>query len=248
MLVALCVATSASAQPAPAEPPLFDPTGTVGPRPTGEAGRAPTPRLAALVEPPAAAAAPAPVAVSRPALVEAPAPASNDDVGDQAVSVQAGLATGGRVTPGGLRIAGHYLYQLSERDFFDGSAAFTFGSGSPACFRDRDDKTICDHGLADGAGVEISARIRRMFAPSGAFYPFAQLGVGIGFARFSNDDVSGLTIPVHGGGGIRYSATRFIAIVAEGDLALGFGSFGRGLGTQPQVSLTVTAGAEFRLR
>jgi hypothetical protein len=220
-LVALCVAASASAQPAPAEPPLFDPP---------------------------ASAAPAPVAVSRPAPAESSAPASNDDVGDQAVSVQAGLATGGRVTPGGLRIAGHYLYQLSERDFFDGSAAFTFGSGSPACFRDRDDKTICDHGLADGAGVEISARIRRMFAPSGAFYPFAQLGVGIGFARFSDDDVSGLTVPFHGGGGIRYSATRFIAIVAEGDLALGFGSFGRGLGTQPQVSLTVTAGAEFRLR
>jgi hypothetical protein len=218
-LVALCIAGPASAQPAPSDPPLFDP--------------------------PAPAAAP--VAVSRPAPAPDPAPAA-DDVGDQAVSVQAGLATGGRVTPGGLRIAGHYLYQLSERDFFDGSAAFTFGSGSPACFRDRDDHTVCDHGLADGAGVEISARIRRMFPPSGSFYPFAQLGVGIGFARFSEDDVSGLTVPFHGGGGIRYSATRFIAIVAEGDLAVGFGSFGRGLGTEPQVSLTVTAGAEFRLR
>jgi hypothetical protein len=189
-----------------------------------------------------------------PALSVAPAPATaapavpDDDLGDQSISAQLGLATGGRVTPGGLRIAGHYLYQLSERDFFDGAVAFTFGSGRAACFRDRQDALICNHGLAEGAGVELSARIRRIFAPRGAFAPFAQLGVGVGIARFSDDDVSGLTIALHSGGGVRMSVTRFIAVVAEADLALGFGAFGNKLGYEPQVGFTVTAGAEFRLR
>ena len=34
----------------------------------------------------------------------------------------------------------------------------------------------------------------------------------------------------------------------ERDLQLGLGLFGRGLGAEPQLGMTVTAGAEFRLR
>jgi hypothetical protein len=220
-------AGSACAQPAPApDPPASEPAPSEPP----------------LFAPPAAPnVLPAAVAAAPPAT-------DDDDVSDQAISAQLGLATGGRVTPGGLRIAGHYLYQLSERDFFDGAAAFTFGSGRAACFRNRQDAVICNHGLADGAGVELAARIRRIFAPRGAFTPFAQLGIGVGVARFSDDDVTGLTIPLHGGGGVRASVTRFVAVVAEADLALGFGAFGNRLGYEPQVGFTVTAGAEFRLR
>jgi hypothetical protein len=208
-----------AAEPAPSEPPLFAPPAA--------------PNAAPNAAPTAVAAAPM---------------ATDDDVGDQAISAQLGLATGGRVTPGGLRIEGHYLYQLSERDFFDGAAAFTFGSGRAACFRNRQDAVICNHGLADGSGVELAARIRRIFEPRGAFTPFAQLGIGVGVARFSDDDVTGLTIPLHGGGGVRASVTRFMAVVAEADLALGFGAFGNRLGYEPQAGFTVTAGVEFRLR
>ena len=39
-----------------------------------------------------------------------------------------------------------------------------------------------------------------------------------------------------------------IAVVAQADLQLGLGRFGRDLGTEPQLGMTVTAGAEFRLK
>lgn len=171
-----------------------------------------------------------------------------DDLGDQGISAELGLATGGRVTPGGLRIEGHYLYRLSDRDWFDGAARFTFGSGRAACFRDRQDALVCSHGLADGSGVEISASIRRLFAPQGAFRPFARAGLGLGLARFADDDVSGVTIPLHGGGGVRVTVAPSIAVVAEGDLALGFGGFSHGLGFEPQLGFGITVGAEFRLQ
>ena len=176
------------------------------------------------------------------------AAARDDEVGDQGVSAHVGLAGGGRVTPGGLRLAGHYLYQLADRDWFDGAATFTFGSGSAACFRDRMDQRVCSHGLADGVGVEVSASIRRLFAPQGAFRPFARAGLGIGLAQFSDDEVSGFTVALHGGGGVRAKIAPAIAVIAEGDLALGFGSFGSGVGLEPQLGFAVTAGAEFRLR
>lgn len=171
-----------------------------------------------------------------------------DEIGDQVISAELGLATGGRVTPGGLRVLGHYLYQLSERDWFDGAVSFTFGSGRAACFRDRGDAVVCDHGLADGTGVELSASIRRLFVPQGAFHPFARAGVGFGLARFADDDVSGATIALHGGGGVRVNVAPSIAVVGGGGLAIGFGGFGRGLGFEPQLGLAVTAGVEFRLR
>jgi hypothetical protein len=69
---------------------------------------------------------------------------------DQSVGASAGVAGGGNVTPGGFRVSGHYLYRLAEQDWFDGTASFTFGSGGAACFRDRMDDVVCDHGFADG--------------------------------------------------------------------------------------------------
>ena len=107
---------------------------------------------------------------------------------------------------------------------------------------------VCQHGLADGAGLELQATIRHMLAPQGAFHPFVRLGVGLGLVRFGRDDVTGFIIPAHGGGGVRVAIAPGIAIVAEGDLALGFGSFSRGLGSQPQLGLAIAAGVEFRLR
>ena len=225
------VAGTAAAQPAPdpaapqPEPPPADP-GAPSAAPTGTG---------------VATAAPAPTA-------PLPADDGRGNVGDQAISVEVGAAIGGRVTPGGLRLAGQVIYQLSDEDWFDGGAAFTFGSGHPACFRDRSDKVICTHGVADGTGVELTASIRRMFTPRGAFQPFGRIGVGLGLARFGDDDVSGFTIPAHFGAGVRVGIAPAAAIVAEADHEFGFGSFSRGMGSQPQIGLAIAAGVEFRLR
>lgn len=188
---------------------------------------------------------------AEPSLTAEADPATPDDpeeIGDQAISAETGIATGGRVTPGGLRVAGHYLYQLSETDWFDGTAAFTFGGGGAACFRDRMDTAMCDHGFVDGRGIEITAAVRRVFAPHSGFRPFARVGIGLSLVQFAADDVSGIAIPLHFGGGLRARVAPSIAVVAQGDLTLGVGGFGSELGWQPQVGVAFTAGAEFRLR
>ena len=236
------------AQPAPTDRDAPGPGPAASPDAPADAPRSSDPPADAAATPDGSVSSAQPATSAAAPENSAAAVASEDEVGDQGVSAQIGLAGGGRVTPGGLRIAGHYLYQLSERDWFDGSAGFTFGSGRAACFRDRMDQRVCSHGLADGVGVEVTASIRRLFAPQGAFRPFARAGVGFGLVQFSDDDVSGLTVTLHGAGGMRVKVAPAIAVIAEGDLALGFGTFGHGVGGEPQVGFAVTAGAEFRLR
>jgi hypothetical protein len=237
------VAHAQPAEPVPEVPPAPEPVPPVPTLPPASPASPASPAAPATPASPAEPAAPA-----SPAEPVAAVAAGDDEMGDQGISAVLGLATGGRVTPGGLRIAGHYLYQLSERDWFDGAASFTFGSGSPACFRDRQDVLVCNHGLADGSGVEVSAGVRRMLAPQAAFHPFVRAGVGLGVVRFGDDDVSGFTLALGGGGGVRVTVAPSIAVVAQVDLALGFGGFSHGLGLEPQLGLIVTVGAEFRLR
>ncbi len=205
----------------------------------------PEPAEAPPAEPtPLATPAPAPPS---PPDDDQPEPAPHDPA-DQSVGAALGIATGGRVTPGGLRMTGHYLYQLSSQDWFDGTAAFTFGGGDAACFRDRMDLVVCEHGISDGAALELAAGVRRMFAAQGSFRPFARVAVGLSYVRFADDDVSGIAIPLHLGGGVRARVSSTVAIVGMGELTLGFGRFGRGLGVEPQAGIVVTAGAEFQLR
>ena len=186
------------------------------------------------------------LAVALPAIAAAdPAPT---DLGDQSMSAQIGASSGGRVTPGGLRVTGHYLYQLSDQDWFDGSASFVFGGGGAQCFRDRSAQLVCEHGLADGVGIEIAASIRRMFAVRDGIRPFARLGLGLSLVHFSGDSVSGLAVPLHAGGGVRAEVAPSIAVVVEGELAVGAGSFNHGLGLEPQFGLAISMGAEFKLQ
>ena len=170
------------------------------------------------------------------------------DVGDQAIGADIGAAGGGRDTAGGARLGGHYLYQLSDTDWFDGTASFTFGGGGAACFRDRMNAFVCEHGIADGRAVEIAATVRRYFNAQGDFRPFARAGIGIGITNFGDDSVTGLAIPLHLGGGVRANVADAVAIVGQADLAIGFGVFGKSLGLEPQLGLAVTAGAEFKLQ
>ena len=174
-------------------------------------------------------------------------PDKETEIPDQSLGAAIGIAGGGRVTPGGLRITGHYLYQLSAQDWFDGTAAFTFGGGGAECFRDRMDYVICDHGFTDGRGVEVIAAVRRYFPGPGMYAPFARLGLGLAVARFGDDDVTGLSIPLHIGGGVRAAVAKQVAVVVAAELVAGVGRFNRGLGTEPQLGIVVTAGAEMRL-
>lgn len=199
-------------------------------------------RLAAIV----LAVLPAAVAAEPAADVVASTLAA--DPGDQGVGAEVGIASGGALTPGGLRVAGHYLYQLSQSDWFDGAAAFTFGADRAGCTTDGMPPLTCNHGFTDGDSVEISASVRRLFAPQGAFRPFARAGVGIALVRFTADDVAGVAVPLHLGAGVRARVAPRVAVVAQGDLQLGLGGFNRGLGVEAQLGMAFTAGAEFDLR
>ncbi|MEO8550648.1 MAG: hypothetical protein ABI678_11765 [Kofleriaceae bacterium] len=186
------------------------------------------------------------------ALVLAAAPAAAEpvappDMSDQAVGASLGVATGGRVTAGGLRVEGHYLYQLADRDWFDGVAGFTFGGGGAACFRDRADTYVCDHGLAQGGAIELAANVRHFLGGQGQFWPFVRGGAGLRVVRFGGDGVTGLAIPLHAGGGVRASVTLGVAVTVEGALELGFGAFNHSLGLEPQLGVAITGGVEFRL-
>jgi hypothetical protein len=196
----------------------------------------------AAVVPATSAPAPAPVA---PAPSTTPVTAGPSE---QGIGAMLGLASGAHLTPGGLRVAGHYTYQLTEHEWFDGTAAFTYGGGSPGCYTNRDGGYTCDHGLLDGRGVEVVIAVRHYFPSQGQFRPFARGGVGLGIARYGGaDDVTGGTLALHAGGGMRVEVADAVAVVAEADLVLGAGAFGHGIGLGGQLGLAVIAGAEFRL-
>jgi hypothetical protein len=177
-------------------------------------------------------------------------PSAPADMGDQGISAMIGIAAGGRTTPGGLVLAGHFYYQLSDADWFDGAAQFTFGSSDAECFRDRSGDVLCDHGLADGYSGAIVTGVRR-FLPaiaSGEFWPFVTGGVGAAVVRFPpEDDTTGITFFLHAGAGMRVSLTEAIALTAQMQLRLGVGQFSNGVGGEPQFGLDLTAGAEFKL-
>jgi hypothetical protein len=255
LIAAVAVAASGIAgvaradDPPPAPPPPVEPAPGAGdPAPPAVEPALPSDPAPATIPPTPAAVEPTPAGDGGGLSKLGSALSAGEDLGDQGIGATTGIAIGGRVTPGGLRFTGHYLYQLAEQDWFDGTASFTFGGGSAACFRDRVDTFVCDHGLADGAAIEIAAGVRRMFASQGAFRPFARVAVGVSYVRFSDDDVTGLVFPVHAGAGVRARVSPDVAIIALGEIALGFGRFGSGLGAEPQLGLAVTAGAEFRLQ
>lgn len=209
---------------------------------------------AALVVAPTAAFADEPAV---PAPTPAPAPAHFDernpnatDPGEQGLGATLGIASGGHLTPGGLRLGGHYTYQLTDSDWFDGAAVFTIGAGGAACFTDRSRDYVCDHGLLDGRGIEAVAAVRHYFDAVGDrrnLRPFARAGLGVGLVRYGDDAVTGMSVVGHAGGGLRVEVSPVVAIVGEADFALGVGAFGHGIGAALEAGLSIVAGVEFRL-
>ncbi len=215
---------------------------------------APSPPISDAPTNPGPADTQAPVTVPDPVIVEPPAPALTTvavvalPIAEREFSAELGLSAGGRSTVGGARVSGRFLYQLATQDWFEGSAIFNFGSSSAACFRDRNNDRICEHGAVDGSAVELSFGVRRYFDQGSAYLPFARAAIGLGIARFADDDITGLIVPLHVGGGLRVSVASRVAIVGLAELTLGFGKFGSNLGVEPQFGFGISAGVEFSTR
>lgn len=188
------------------------------------------------------------------ALVAVPAAASAqaDDtavVREQELGGVLGAEFGGRVSPGGLHVGGSYLYQMTDDDWFEGGLSFTFGGGGAACFRDRDNDFICDHGVMEGRSGEIAAGVRRFFfgRGQGRFLPYARAALGLRLIGYGADGLTGLAIPLQLGGGIRIRVDDRISLSAGSELRLGPAWFDEELGSEPHVGLAVHAGIEFAL-
>jgi hypothetical protein len=181
------------------------------------------------------------------ALELSDAPRERAEPPDQAIAATLGVAAGGRDTPGGLRVGGRWLYRMTEDDWFESVAAFTFGKGDAACFRDRDDSFICTHGPVDGVGAELAGAVRHRILGKGNYQPYLRGGVGIRIDRFGADDVRGLAIPLSAGAGVRVAIKDNLALTGEATVEVGIAWLSHGLGTEPQLGLGITALVEFAL-
>lgn len=179
-------------------------------------------------------------------LVEAPEP--EVDAPDRELGATVGVAMGGRNTPGGLRLAADYLYQMSDTDWFDGGLVLTGAPGEPTCFRDRADELICDHGAADGAAVDLFAGIRRYGGGQAQFRPWVRPGVAVRLVRFADDDLTGVAAVASAAGGVRARITPLVHVGMMAALEAGAGLFDRDLGPELQLGLVVGATVEFGLR
>lgn len=193
----------------------------------------------------AAAAGPAPARAQEAEAVEAEP--TEPGVSGQELGAHLGLRLGGRTTPGGLRLHGSYLYQLTDAIWSESGFGVTVGSGAPACFRDRSDDVICDHPSMDGRGVGVWTGLRYLLPGRQGFVPYAQAGIGVDYVNYPDDEVSGFAFPLVLGAGTRVRVTDDIAVGGGAQLTVGIARLGRDVGVEPQAALTVAFGAEFAL-
>ena len=195
--------------------------------------------------------------VCGPAWADAEAEESIADDGvaepssDIALGARLGLQLGvGGATPGGLRVGGVYLHRLTDDWWFDGEAAFSFGGGGMECELSPPigEAPGCDHGLADGTGLQAIAGARWVI-PRGAdgFQPYARGGVGLGMASFGDDEVNGLALLAQIAGGGRFHVAERLAVGAEAALFLGPAFFSDDLGTLGYGGLVIQGVVEFEL-
>ncbi|HVV86417.1 MAG TPA: hypothetical protein VHE35_25345 [Kofleriaceae bacterium] len=166
-----------------------------------------------------------------------------------ALAAEVGMSAGGVTTPGGLRVAGHYLYRLADHDWFDSSLAFTFGSHGDACASASPaaDAMPCDRHVTDGFAGDLSMGLRRELAPRRGFTPWLRAAAFARALRF--DDVGGVAAGGELGAGVRAPIARDLALVAGANAFLGVARLGAPVdGGGRQLGLTVTVGAEVGMR
>ena len=170
---------------------------------------------------------------------------------DRELAVRAGLAAGGRITPGGLRFGAGLLYQLSAVDWFEGNADFTVGGTGAGCTMDPGDPDggplVCEHGPLKGRAGEISAGIRRFLLAQKQFTPYVQGRLGLRVVNFSGDEVTGVAALAIVGAGVRARVHDLVSIAGGARVDLGAGLFDSALGGEPQFGLSVHTAVEFLL-
>ncbi len=184
--------------------------------------------------------------LSSPYVAKAELPLQ-DVTSSQELQIRLGGSAGKRVTPGGLLAGADFLYRLSAVDWFEGSAQFVLGDRAAGCFADRSFDTVCQHDFFSGFSSTVFLGFRRYFLANNVFAPFFRAQLGIRFVRFDVDDVKGVAIPLAIGAGVRARLTEVLAMEFAAAISGGPGWFNQGLGTEPQLGASITAGVVFRL-
>jgi hypothetical protein len=171
------------------------------------------------------------------------------DDGSRAMGASVGFQTGlGGLAPGGLRLAGTFLYRLTETAWFDGEAAFTFGSGGKSCYLDRQGALACDHGIAGGFEMSLGGGLRWLLEPrQRGFRPHVRAGAALSYVRFGDDDLTGVAFLTWAGAGGTFAVAPRVRVGGEALLRLGPGLYNRDLGLEPLGELVVQFGIEFEL-
>jgi hypothetical protein len=169
-------------------------------------------------------------------------------VGDQELGARVGMSLDlAGVGPGGVHVAGVWLYRLADRVWFDGRAAFAIGGGGPDCVVPASGAARCDHALTDGFAAMALAGARWFPPASGSIVPWLGGGVGAGLADFPGDGVSGLALPVWGGGGARLPVADGVALAADALVDVAAVFYAKGVGPKARIGLTLAVGVDFRI-
>ena len=168
--------------------------------------------------------------------------ATREDGRQVALAADVGLTGGGVATPGGLRVGGHYLYRLADRDWFDSAVAFTFGGRGDACAAVGQGGMPCDRRVTDGFAADLALGVRRELQPRQGFTPYLRVAGFVRALRFT--DVGGFAVGGELGAGVRAPVRGPLAVVAGASAFLGVARLGEPVGDGRQLGLTVTVGAE----
>ena len=164
---------------------------------------------------------------------------------NQWVGGSIGSEFAGGMNAGGLVLGGDYLYRLSSSDWFDSRASLRVGASSPVCYYNRTGSRTCRPGVLDGVGLSATMRIRRWFVSESSYQPFASVGFIVEWLRFSDDDLSGFSLPLTVGGGVTRSVGK-VQVHATGQVNAGPGHFS-GIGWRPVVGLGFSIGVLYSI-
>jgi hypothetical protein len=102
--------------------------------------------------------------------------------------------------------------------------------------------------VADGFASDLFLGLRRELPGQRGFTPFVRGGVMGRILRFASDDVTGVALGAEVGAGVSARVRRDLVVVGAAGGFAGPAWLGGGVGGGTQLGMTVTVGAELRLK
>src|SRR5262249_60273848 len=105
----------------------------------------------------------------------------------------------------------------------------------------------CEPSLTDGFSAELLAGVRWFPEVTGQVTPWVGSGVGAGLADLTGDSLTGFTLPLWGGAGARVPVADGVALAGELLLDLAATAYGKGIGLEASLGMTILFGVDFRI-